>query len=64
MRRNTWLLLVAGLLAVLALGVVGCGGDDEGEPAQTGATTDGGGEAAEQVLRIAWGAEPPSLDPG
>ncbi len=25
---------------------------------------EGGGEAAEQVLRMAWGAEPPSLDPG
>jgi oligopeptide transport system substrate-binding protein len=63
-RRNTWLLLVAGLLAILALGVAGCGGDDEGgEPAQTGAT-EPSGEAAEQVLRIAWGAEPPSLDPG
>jgi oligopeptide transport system substrate-binding protein len=63
-RRNPWLLLVAALLAVLALGVAGCGGDDdeEGEPGQeTGATEE---PAAEQVITIAWGAEPPSLDPG
>jgi oligopeptide transport system substrate-binding protein len=61
-RRNPWLLLVAALLAVLALGVAGCGGDDDGdaEPAQTGE----GEPAAEQVITIAWGAEPPSLDPG
>ena len=63
MRRNPWLLLVAALLAVLALGVAGCGGDDdEGaeEPGQTGEAE----PAAEQVITIAWGAEPPSLDPG
>jgi oligopeptide transport system substrate-binding protein len=61
-RRNPWLLLVAALLAVLALGVAGCGGDDDGdaEPAQTGE----GEPAAEQVITIGWGAEPPSLDPG
>jgi oligopeptide transport system substrate-binding protein len=63
-RRNIWLLLAA-IAAVLALGVAGCGGDDDGGAAggDTGAT-DTGGEAAEQVLKIAWGAEPPSLDPG
>lgn len=64
MRRNIWLLLAA-LGAVLALGVAGCGGDGEGDGGAggTGATDTGGG-AAEQVLRIGWGAEPPSLDPG
>lgn len=63
MRRNPWLLLVAALLAVLALGVAGCGGDDEeaDEPGQTGEAEP---PAAEQVITIAWGAEPPSLDPG
>ncbi|MGH3114989.1 MAG: ABC transporter substrate-binding protein, partial [Gaiellaceae bacterium] len=63
MRRNPWLLLVAALLAVLALGVAGCGGDDEGaeEPGQTGEAEP---PAAEQVITIAWSAEPPSLDPG
>ena len=64
MRRNPWLLLVAALLAVLALGVAGCGGDDEGDGdvgQDTGATEE---PAAEQVITIGWGAEPPSLDPG
>jgi oligopeptide transport system substrate-binding protein len=66
--RNKWLLLVAALVAVLSLTAVGCGGDDDDDAAQgeTGATDTSGTEppAAEQVLRIAWGAEPPSLDPG
>jgi oligopeptide transport system substrate-binding protein len=53
------------LVAVLTLVAAGCGGDDDDDAAgsETGAT-DTGGEAAEQVLRIGWGAEPPSLDPG
>jgi oligopeptide transport system substrate-binding protein len=65
-RRNSWLLLVAALLAVLALGVAGCGGDDDegdGGAAQTG-ETEGGEPAAVQEITMAWGAEPPSLDPG
>jgi oligopeptide transport system substrate-binding protein len=60
--RNRVVLLVAGLLAVLTLGVAGCGGDEEG--AQDTGTAGAGGPAAEQVLNLAWGAEPPSLDPG
>ena len=63
MRRKTWLLLVAAL-AILALGVAGCGGDDDDGDA---AGDTGGGEAepaAVQEMTIAWGAEPPSLDPG
>jgi oligopeptide transport system substrate-binding protein len=61
-RRNPLLLLVAALLAVLALGVAGCGGDDDDGDgaAQTGEQE----PAAEQVITMAWGAEPPSLDPG
>jgi oligopeptide transport system substrate-binding protein len=66
-RRKTWLLLVAAL-AILMLGVAGCGGDDDDEGdagGDTGAATDeGGAPAAEQTMTIAWGAEPPSLDPG
>jgi oligopeptide transport system substrate-binding protein len=64
-RRKTWLMLVAALIAVFTLAAAGCGGDDDDDAGQadTG-TTDTGGPAAEQVLRIAWGAEPPSLDPG
>ena len=46
----------------------GCGGDDDDEGdagGDTGAATDeGGAPAAEQTMTIAWGAEPPSLDPG
>jgi oligopeptide transport system substrate-binding protein len=52
-------------LAVLTLGLglvaAGCGGDgDDGG----GAATDTVAPAAEQVITINWGAEPPSLDPG
>ena len=78
MRRNTWLLLVAALVAVLAFAAAGCGGDEEeaappaaetgAVPAETGGApvepTPPPEEATEQVLRIAIGAEPPSLDPG
>jgi oligopeptide transport system substrate-binding protein len=61
-RRNKVLLLVTGLLGALALAAAGCGG---GEETGGGAgTTGGGGEAANQTFTIAWGAEPPSLDPG
>jgi oligopeptide transport system substrate-binding protein len=59
------------LLALLALAVLlaaGCGGDDDGggDAAGTGttATDSEGGLAAEQVITVNWGAEPPSLDPG
>jgi oligopeptide transport system substrate-binding protein len=54
------------LLAMFALVAAGCGGDDDDDAAggDTSGGTDTGGEAPEQVLRIAWGAEPPSLDPG
>ncbi|HEU4450895.1 MAG TPA: peptide ABC transporter substrate-binding protein [Gaiellaceae bacterium] len=64
MRRKTWLLLVVAL-AILSLGVAACGGDDddEGEAGDTGQATDGE-PAAEQEITMAWGAEPPSLDPG
>ena len=59
MRRKTWLLLVAALVAVLALGAAGCGGDDDDAAGDTGE----GEPAAEQLLRINIGSEPPSLDP-
>src|SRR5216110_972841 len=55
------LLLVTGLLGSFALAAVGCGGGGGGGGGTTGG---GGGEAANQVLTISWGAEPPSLDPG
>jgi oligopeptide transport system substrate-binding protein len=58
-RRKRWLLLVAAAAAALALGAAGCGGDDDDAAGDTG----GGEPAAEQVLRINIGSEPPSLDP-
>lgn len=51
-------LLAAAVVAVAAL-AAGCGGGSENEGA-----VGGGKKAASQVLRMAWGAEPPSLDPG
>jgi ABC-type oligopeptide transport system substrate-binding subunit len=66
MRSKTFWLLLAMMVASLALLGAGCGGDDDaGDAAGTGATTgEGGTEAAEQVITINWGTEPPSLDPG
>jgi oligopeptide transport system substrate-binding protein len=66
MRTKTFWLLLAMMVASLALVAAGCGGDGEGDDAAgTGATTgEGGGEAAEQVITVNWGTEPPSLDPG
>ena len=65
MRTKTLWLWLALLLTSLALVAAGCGGDDD-EAAGTGATTEdgGGNEAAEQVITVNWGGEPPSLDPG
>ena len=57
--RWAWLAL---LVASLALAAGGCGGDDEAS--STGATTEAGTAAAEQVITVNWGTEPPSLDPG
>jgi oligopeptide transport system substrate-binding protein len=65
--RTRWLMSVALVAAfVLAAGGCGGGGDEEegGGGGQTGAAEAGGTEAAEQVMTIGWGAEPPSLDPG
>src|SRR5690348_15738661 len=52
------------LLAALAIAAAGCGGG--GKKSSSGTTTNGGGGnlAANQTIRIAIGAEPPSLDPG
>jgi oligopeptide transport system substrate-binding protein len=59
-RRIKVLLLVTGLLGAFSLAAVACGGGEEGPAGATGGTE----QAANQVLRIGWGAEPPSLDPG
>ncbi|MDQ3875981.1 MAG: peptide ABC transporter substrate-binding protein [Actinomycetota bacterium] len=52
------LCLTLAALASLAFVAAGCGGggDNEGEAA--------GQRASDQTMTIAWGAEPPSLDPG
>jgi oligopeptide transport system substrate-binding protein len=62
MRNRTLWLALALLVASLALVAAGCGGDDE--EATDGATTEEGAQAAEQVITVNWGTEPPSLDPG
>jgi oligopeptide transport system substrate-binding protein len=53
---------LAALFSVLVLLAAGCGGgdDDDGAAGTTGEAT----AAAEQVITVNWGAEPPSLDPG
>jgi ABC-type oligopeptide transport system substrate-binding subunit len=57
MRLRVPLLLAVAVVAV-AVVAAGCGGG--GNEGAVG----GGKKAATQVLRMAWGAEPPSLDPG
>ncbi len=62
MRTRTLWLWLALLVSSFALLAAGCGGDDE---SSSGATTESGGaEAANQVITVNWGTEPPSLDPG
>src|SRR5687768_12911591 len=58
MDRRRPLFLLFSLIAALALVGAGCGGgdDDEGDA--------GGEQASDQAITFAWGAEPPSLDPG
>ena len=64
MRTKTLWTALALLVTSLALVAAGCGGDDD-EAGGTGATTaEGGAKAAEQVITVNWGTEPPSLDPG
>jgi oligopeptide transport system substrate-binding protein len=63
-RKNAWFWLAA-VAAGLSLVAAGCGGDDDDEGAAGTETTAAEGQAAaEQVITINWGAEPPSLDPG
>jgi oligopeptide transport system substrate-binding protein len=62
--RKAWLLLAA-LFVGLVLVAAGCGGDDDDDEGAGGTTAaEEGAPAAEQVITINWGAEPPSLDPG
>ena len=59
MRLRIPLLLAAAAVVAVAMVAAGCGGGSEQERAGSG-----GKKAASQVLKMAWGAEPPSLDPG
>ncbi len=53
-KRSTKSVLLLGLAAAaLALFVTACGGGDDGQ-----------GQAADGIITINWGTEPPSLDPG
>jgi oligopeptide transport system substrate-binding protein len=62
-KTRKFVLLVICLLGAFAFAAAGCGGgDDEGTGGGDGTGT--GGAAAEQVITMGWGAEPPSLDPG
>src|SRR3954469_15332323 len=62
MRRRSSYALAALLVAVAALVAAGCGG---GTSSSSGSGGGGSGSlAANQTITIAWGAEPPSLDPG
>src|SRR4051812_43214415 len=62
MRTKTLWLLPALLVSSLVLVAAGCGGSDE---SSSGATTgESGTPAANQVITVNWGTEPPSLDPG
>ena len=59
--RMRWPWLAALGVAVVSFAAVGCGGDDDEDAAGTGT---GDRPAAEQVITVNWGTEPPSLDPG
>src|SRR5919106_4220240 len=58
MRRHVTLLLAS---AAFAASAASCGGGGDGAANQQGT---GREEAPEQAITVAWGAEPPSLDPG
>jgi oligopeptide transport system substrate-binding protein len=53
------------VITAAVVSAAGCGGSSGGGSAgQSGSSAATGAKAADQVLTIAWGAEPPSLDPG
>jgi oligopeptide transport system substrate-binding protein len=61
MRLRIPMFIAAAVVAVVALVLAaGCGGGGEDNKA----AGENGTPAANQVLKMAWGAEPPSLDPG
>jgi oligopeptide transport system substrate-binding protein len=53
------------VITAAVVSAAGCGGSSGGGSAgQSGSSAATGAKAADQVLTIAWGAEPPSRDPG
>jgi oligopeptide transport system substrate-binding protein len=69
--RRKVVLLAAGVVGALSLAAAGCGGGGEeqasqggGGAASTGAAATTPAASGPQVLRMVFGAEPPSLDPG
>src|ERR1044071_3383544 len=70
MRLRVPVLFAAAVVVAVALVAAGCGGGGDKKGAVGGGGGDkkgavgGGTPAANQVLKMAWGAEPPSLDPG
>src|SRR3954470_20285590 len=64
MRTRSTIALAALLVALAALVAAGCGGGSSSSNNNSGSGGGGGSLAADQTITIAWGAEPPSLDPG
>ena len=63
MRRKSLRLLMPLVVLLLALGLAGCGGDDDGdEAAQTGGETDTGEAAAGGTLVFGTASDPVALD--
>jgi ABC-type oligopeptide transport system substrate-binding subunit len=68
--RRKVILVAAGVVTALSLAAAGCGGGGEeasqggGSAASTGAAATTTTTSGPQVLNMAFGAEPPSLDPG
>jgi oligopeptide transport system substrate-binding protein len=64
-KTNSRLVFLLLVLTAAVVSAAGCGGSSGGGSAgQSGSSGATGAKAADQVLTIAWGAEPPSLDPG
>ena len=55
---------LSAVLAAAVLAAAGCGGSDSGGSATPTGGSSNGAQAADQVITVGWGAEPPSLDPG
>ncbi|SCG82085.1 ABC-type dipeptide/oligopeptide/nickel transport systems, periplasmic components [Proteiniborus sp. DW1] len=66
MRRIKWVALVLAIFMVLTIGLTACGNSTDKDTNDNNAGNPSQGEeklAAEQVLRVNWGSEPPDLDP-